>query len=50
MKRLLLALATLILLSVLLLTAFGNFAFGLFQEPYTGGWLLCLAGKCWPLP
>jgi hypothetical protein len=49
MKRLLLSLVTLILLSVLLI-AFGSFGGGLFQEPYTGGWLLCLAGKCVGLP
>ena len=50
MKRLLLIIATLIHLSALLLIAFGNFAGGIFQEPYTGGGLLCLAGKCWTLP
>ena len=32
------------------LASHGNFAGGIFQEPYTGGWLLCIAGKCWPLP
>jgi hypothetical protein len=39
-----------LLVALLLGFAFSNFGGGLFQEPYTGGWLLCLAGKCIGLP
>ena len=46
---LILVLAIIAAAILLALACHGDFACGLFQEPYTGGWLLCLAGKCWTL-
>jgi hypothetical protein len=28
------------------LTACGNWDYGIFQEPFTGGWQVCLVGRC----